>query len=338
MDEKTPRRKTTMKHLHATLRPVASVFLSTTLLLPAAACGSGGGEQASPDPSPRTGIWSAPEVRELTGGRDQRIAVLDSGLAADYAQTCPECRATVKGEPRDEHGHGTSMAAILSGVPGLGFPGLAPDADVTVVPLAPGQEDLIRNERVVAAIDQAVVEGYDIISISLGVQTPDPVLAASIGAAIDSGVVVVAAAGPDPSDVVLYPAAFPGVLAATGDASEDGHDHEGAATDEDAGGHHVDEAATRRSSPRFPTVTVPLSALALPAYDPANGSFSLGREEHSSAAAAMLAGLVAGHRSATRECADMTDLATYLSRIMENGADGRPLLDDVAPECTGQGN
>jgi hypothetical protein len=240
------------------------------------------------------------------------------------------------------------MAAIISGLPNLGYSGLAPDADVTVVALAPGQDDLIRNEALVAAIDGAMRDGYDVISISLGVQTPDPTLRDSIASATASGVVVVAAAGPDPSDIVLYPAAFPGVLAAAGDAAAGGHAHHDDGDDpEGTGGHesHDQEGSSAdtngqpaTASSRFPTVIVPLSAIQMPRYEPADRSFSLEEEDHSSAAAAMLAALVAGYRSAAERCRDIADLTTYLSRVLDNGSDGRAILDEVLPECTGQEN
>lgn len=321
---------------------VVRVVAATGLVLSAAACGvedqAVGRPIAPPAPAadvtaPLTvgaradlglsDIWSTVEVRQLAGGRRQRIALLDSGLAAAYVEQCPDCRAaTSSGERRDEQGHGTSMAAIIAGLPALGYSGVAPDADVTVMPLAPGRDDLVRNESLVAALDQAVTDGYDLISISLGSQTPDPALRASMSKAVARGIVVVASAGPDPSDIVLYPAALPGVLAAVADAGEpsaDGHSHK-----------RFTEAS------RFPTLTVPLSAMRLPRYEADRASFTLQRDNHSSEAAAVLTGLVAGYRSAAAECRNMPSRETYLSRVLDNGRNGRPLLADTLVECTAE--
>lgn len=71
--------------------------------------------------------------------------------------------------------------------------------------------------RVAAALDWLVAAGdVDVIGLSLGLASDRPVLAAAVARAVEAGVVLVAAhpaQGASP-----FPAGYPGVIAATGDA------------------------------------------------------------------------------------------------------------------------
>lgn len=308
-------------------RTALHVLAALGLALTLAACGGGGGG-ARVERAVAAELWPDGDVRALAGGRGQRIALIDTGLAPAYAEACPDCRARVdSGDLQDDTGHGTGLAAVISGLPELGWTGLAPDADLTVLALAPAVTDLVRSEMLVAAVDDAVEQGFDVINISMGAQTPDPALRDSIARAIAAGAAVVSAAGAEPDSVVLYPAGFPGVLAAVGDAPHDHATHD-----------HGPDDDTQEPAPTGPdlldTVAVPLSALELPQYDPATSSFTVGRAEHSSEAAAVLTGLVAGHRSASAACDRAPDLDSYLSVVRRNSATPHALLHDVLPECS----
>lgn len=123
--------------------------------------------------------------------------------------------------PRDFSGHGTAVAMIAAGarvqIPGGGeVEGIAPKAYLGVYKVSgtPGIHPGPSSQAVIAAIDDAVTDGMDILNLSLGVpaQFPwhaagtaceaaddsvgcDPLAVAAQSAVVDFGRVVVAAAG-----------------------------------------------------------------------------------------------------------------------------------------------
>ena len=123
--------------------------------------------------------------------------------------------------PRDSSGHGTAVAMIAAGrrvaLPGNGFAeGVAPRAHLGIYKVSgtPAIHDGPSSQAVIAAIDDAVTDGMDVLNISLGVpaefpwqstgrdcgssdpaMTCDPLAVAAQSAAVDFGRVVVAAAG-----------------------------------------------------------------------------------------------------------------------------------------------
>ncbi len=74
---------------------------------------------------------------------------------------------------------------------------------------------------VALAINYAVRQGVEVINMSLGSDGDDPLVAEQVQAAIDAGVVVVAAAGNDGWAQLSYPANYPGVIAVGATDSSD---------------------------------------------------------------------------------------------------------------------
>jgi len=107
-------------------------------------------------------------------------------------------------EPYDDEGHGTAMAGII--VADGGLEGIARGVDLLVAKAI--DQDGVGNDQIVSdSVDWCVDEGADIISLSLGGEqglgsgffTTDS-LEQSVEDALDSGVIVVAAAGNDGED------------------------------------------------------------------------------------------------------------------------------------------
>lgn len=142
-------------------------------------------------------------------GRGVKIAIIDTGV--DY--THPDlggcfgsgCKV-VKGydyinndnNPMDDHGHGTHVAATAAGNGDLssgGLKGVAPDAQIyayKVLSSAGSGSSL----GIITAIEAAVDDGADVISMSLGGNgEPDSPMGVASNNAMKSGVVVVVAAG-----------------------------------------------------------------------------------------------------------------------------------------------
>lgn len=150
-------------------------------------------------------------------GEGIEIAVLDTGIDLGH----PDLKANVRGGvdlvnrddvPQDDNGHGTGVAGILAAAQdGRGLIGVAPGIKLWAVKMLRYDEqgsiaDLIRG------IEWAVDQGVEIINMSLGTNEDNPALHEAIKAAYARGVLLVAASG-NQGDRVLYPAAYPEVIA-----------------------------------------------------------------------------------------------------------------------------
>ncbi len=146
------------------------------------------------------------DLAVLATGAGVRVAVVDSGVDV----TAPQLRGRVVAGrdllagPAPCAGHGTAVASSIVAV----APG------VTIVPVRvsdgdPGDAD--GAGRVAAGIRWAAGHA-SVINISLVIGADDPRVRSAVAFATGRGVVVVAAAGNDPSRPVMYPAAYPGVI------------------------------------------------------------------------------------------------------------------------------
>ncbi|KAL6616208.1 hypothetical protein ACP70R_038478 [Stipagrostis hirtigluma subsp. patula] len=129
--------------------------------------------------------------RKIIGARFYRAGVEEESLKDEYLS------------PRDKHGHGTHTASTAAGslVEAASFHGLAagaarggaPRARIAVYKSAWGAAGVANSATVLAAIDDAIHDGVDILSLSLVVDEN------SFGAlhAVQKGITVVYAAGND---------------------------------------------------------------------------------------------------------------------------------------------
>lgn len=167
------------------------------------------------------------------------VAILDSGLAADT----PDLAGAhlVAGydycendsDTDDDVGHGTAIAALLAAAhDDYGIAGVAPRA--SIMPLrfignrfpteaectsadAPQSCDCNYTTAAIKAIEYAIAHNVDVINMSFGGSEEDPALRDALQAAVDAGILLVAAAGNEGqnlNDTPAYPASFeiPGML------------------------------------------------------------------------------------------------------------------------------
>jgi hypothetical protein len=114
-----------------------------------------------------------------------------------------ERRATVA----DPSGHGSRIARLLAGG-GAGFELLLGQVFSTTAATS--------GAAVAAAVDWTVAAGANLIHMSLGLAADRAVLGSAVARAIESGCVIVAST--PARGIATYPAAYPGVIRATGDA------------------------------------------------------------------------------------------------------------------------
>jgi hypothetical protein len=183
------------------------------------------GVSLSPPGGP-TGV-KAPESEEDRNAEGSvRIAVLDSGLepaAMDASSLYSYYDALEPGNTAaDAVGHGTRMSLIASGLynpSGVSTSGDSAPAIVSVRAFDDAGKssyfDLMRG------ISHAIASGARVINLSWGAEGDSAFLQSAIREATDHGLLVVAAAGNEPTGRPVYPAAYPETIA-VGATTEEG--------------------------------------------------------------------------------------------------------------------
>ncbi len=154
-----------------------------------------------------------------SSGGSTKVAVMDSGLLADYGNN-PYVQgaydAVSPGAPVDDLlGHGTQMTLIAAGVvnplgtetesdTGSGSPVVA----IRII----GDSGFTSNYTLMRGIDYAIQEEARVISLSWGSETASPMLETAIDYAAEKGLILVAAAGNVPTGTPVYPAAYENVI------------------------------------------------------------------------------------------------------------------------------
>ena len=147
------------------------------------------------------------------------VAVLDSGLdphaglgavlAAGWDAVDPE-RALA-----DPAGHGTQMAYLASGV--LAADGLSSASTLPLVSVRAFDENgITSNFALMQALAYAAKAGAKVVNLSWGSATDSDFMRTAIQTAADQGLILVAAAGNEPTGAPVYPAAYDNVLAVGG--------------------------------------------------------------------------------------------------------------------------
>ncbi|MEU9333557.1 type VII secretion-associated serine protease mycosin [Streptomyces sp. NPDC048290] len=180
------------------------------------------------------------EAWRTTKGEGITVAVLDTGVDADHpdlaGNVLPGKDMVGFGAERGDRAwarHGTAMAGIIAGH-GHGYEGedgvlgIAPAAKILPVRVILEDGDTSRAEArktrgnaLAEGIRWAADQGADVINLSLGDDSasahPEPAEDEAVQYALTKGSVVVASAGNggEKGDHISYPAAYPGVIAAT---------------------------------------------------------------------------------------------------------------------------
>lgn len=144
-----------------------------------------------------------------------KIAIIDSGLAPQIMPRPAQMRRFVDEASSvaeldaidDPSGHGTVIAGIIAS---------SPRPIELVIAQVLDQHGRGTAASVAAAIEWAGEQGAQLLHLSLGLREDRPVLRASIEKTLAEGRIVVAAS--PARGAAVYPASYPGVIRATGDA------------------------------------------------------------------------------------------------------------------------
>jgi subtilisin family serine protease len=109
--------------------------------------------------------------------------------------------------------HGTLVAGVAAATGNNGKGIAGSDWGTKILPLQAMDDDSYGNTGSVGkAIYYAITQHADVISLSLGSSEPDALVEEAVRAASAAGIVVVAAAGNDGCDCMVYPARYPEVV------------------------------------------------------------------------------------------------------------------------------
>ena len=153
-------------------------------------------------------------------GKGARVAVIDTGIDKDHPALAPNFEQgkdfihdnNTPYEFADKVGHGSHCAGTIAGaMASNGFTGVAPKAKILSGRVC--SEQGCSNIAVAQAIDWAIAQKVDVISMSLGGAQGSAAEQNAVQTADDAGIVVVAAAGNDGTPQVSFPGAFPTVIA-----------------------------------------------------------------------------------------------------------------------------
>ncbi|MEY8192393.1 S8 family serine peptidase [Peribacillus simplex] len=149
-----------------------------------------------------------------------KIAIVDSGINVDHedlkGKIVKEYNAINPDQPvLDDYGHGTAIAGIIASNDNqLGIQGIAANAEVYSVKFLDGYgKGSI--ESLTNAIEWCIENGVQIINVSFGMASDNANLRRIVNKALNSGIILVAAAGNNFGMPTDYPAAYEGVISVT---------------------------------------------------------------------------------------------------------------------------
>lgn len=169
-------------------------------------------------------MFGIPAALGSSKGKGIKVAVLDTGIFREHPDlerisennVMDVCMSRFGAE--DITGHGTHCAGIIgaNALGGAGVLGVAPECDLYSIKVIHENEGS-KDWSVTAGIHRARELGISVVSLSLWVNETSGQLETAVAEALDSGMVLVAAAGDNqhigPTKKILYPARHAGVIA-----------------------------------------------------------------------------------------------------------------------------
>lgn len=183
-----------------------------------------GGIAAKPTPSQPSEVlpWGvnridAEKVWGITTGDPIKVAIVDTGIDVKH----PDLAGNLKGgvstvgytaSYNDDNGHGTHVAGIVAAIDNeIGVIGVGPKIDLYAVKVLNRQGSGYLSD-VIEGLDWAIQNGMQVVNMSLGTSSDVQSFHDAVVRAYNAGITQVAAAG-NTGGSVIYPAAYPEVLA-----------------------------------------------------------------------------------------------------------------------------
>ena len=178
-------------------------------------------QRVKPQPA-QTITWNVDRVDaeiswSISTGDPVKVGVIDTGIDLKH----PDLKENIKGgynainpskSPNDDNGHGTHVAGIIAALNNnIGVVGVGPKIDLYAIKVlnASGSGYL---SDVIEGLQWAVSNGMQVVNMSLGTSQDVQSFHDAILSAYEAGVTIVAAAG-NTGGSVIYPAAYPEVIA-----------------------------------------------------------------------------------------------------------------------------
>lgn len=153
-------------------------------------------------------------------GKGIRVAIIDSGVDCNHpdlrSRNIKEYRvpSLTTDDDAESKKHGTAVAGIIVAEPSNenGVLGIAPGVELISIDVTDEPDGVVDVNALIQGINYSIEENVQIINISLGFLDYNQELEEAVNRAIENNIIIVASAGNDMNDSVLYPAKFDGVF------------------------------------------------------------------------------------------------------------------------------
>lgn len=159
---------------------------------------------------------NAPAAWQITRGKGSVICVADTGVEDGHYDLKGQVKSgedlTDTGYWQDDQGHGTHVAGTIAALDNsIGVVGVCPECNLVVAKVL-NKWGWGYSSWIAEGIRSCIAQGANVVSMSLGSNSPSQVIHDAVKAAHQAGLIVVSAAGND-GGPVGWPAAFPESLA-----------------------------------------------------------------------------------------------------------------------------
>jgi major intracellular serine protease len=161
-----------------------------------------------------------PDVWKKTKGKGICIAVLDTGTPKNHPDLMhnidlAKSRSFIDGEDIWDtfHGHSTHVGGTIAAIDNhFGIVGVAPETTLVTIKVL-GKNGRGSSDSIKKGLDYCLKIKPDVVNMSLGSPTPLPDIHNSIKNLKNVGITIVAAAGNDGKEEIMYPANYEEVIA-----------------------------------------------------------------------------------------------------------------------------